>query len=98
MMEENIKTGEYYKHFKGKNIYRILATNVTYTGTQSNGELTDLVIYQNIKDGKVFAREAEELLEELDEERQKQYHQKYRIVRISEEEALKEVQRSEEER
>ena len=84
---EEIKKGDYYKHFKGKNIYQILASNVTYTGTNTNCELTNLVVYQNIIDGKIFTREANELFEELDEEKQKQYGQKYRIKKISEEEA-----------
>lgn len=95
---KEIKQGEYYKHFKGKNIYRILATNVTYTGTKALNELKNLVVYQNIVDGKIFTREAEELLEELDEEKQHQYGQKCRIEKISEEEALKKVQGYEEER
>ena len=95
---EEIKQGDYYKHFKGKNIYQILASNVTYTGTNANNELTNLVVYQNIKDGKIFVREANELLEELDEERQKQYGQKCRIQKISEEEANKAIKEQEEER
>ena len=84
---DEIKVGEYYKHFKGKNIYKILATDVTYTGTNIQKELTNLVVYQNIENGKIFVREENELLEEIDEERQKQYGQKYRIQKISEEEA-----------
>ena len=82
-----IQVGEYYKHFKGENIYKILATNVIYTGTNIQKELTNLVVYQNIENRKIFVREENELLEEIDEERQKQYGQKYRIQKISEEEA-----------
>lgn len=94
---EEVKVGDYYKHFKGKNIYRILTTNVTYTGTNANKELNNLVVYQNIIDGKVFVREANELFEELDEDRQKQYNQKHRIEKISEKEALSKLRMTDEE-
>ena len=93
-----IKKGEYYKHFKGKNIYKILACNVIYTGTKVQEELNNLVVYQNIKDGKIFVREADELLQELEEEKQIQYGQKYRIEKISEDEAKEVIKELEEER
>lgn len=83
-----LKKDEYYKHFKGKNIYKILATCVTYTGDKLSGESNTLVVYQNIIDGNIFAREEEELLEELSKDKQEMYHQKYRIEKISKEEAL----------
>ena len=64
-----MEVGEYYKHFKGKNIYKILATNVTYTGESAGVELKDLVVYQNIIDKKIFVREYTELTEELSKEK-----------------------------
>ena len=57
-MNNNIKTGEYYKHFKGKNlveknIYEIIATKVTYTGEKMS-DVKDLVVYKNIFDNKII--------------------------------------------
>lgn len=56
-----MELGEYYKHFKGKNIYKILATNVKYTGESAGIELKDLVVYQNIIVKNIFGREYVEL-------------------------------------
>lgn len=85
-----IKINRLYKHFKGttlveKNIYRILATNVIYSG-DNNRDISDLVIYQNIFDGKIFAREVSDLTGTLDEEKQALYQQTYRIEELTDEE------------
>lgn len=85
-----IKINRLYKHFKGttlveKNIYRILATNVIYSG-DNNRDLSDLVIYQNIFDGKIFAREVSDLSGTLDSDKQELYNQVYRIEELTEEE------------
>lgn len=85
-----MEVGEYYKHFKGKNIYKILATNVKYTGESAGVELKDLVVYQNIINKNIFVREYAELTEELSKEKQEQYGRKYRIEKLTEEE-LKEL-------
>lgn len=89
-MNNQIKIGEYYKHFKGetlveKNIYEILQTNVIYTGEHMT-ETKDLVIYKNIFDNKIFAREASDLLTEIEPEKQEKYHQKTRIQKLTPEE------------
>lgn len=85
-----IKINRLYKHFKGttlveKNIYRILATNVIYSG-DNNRDLSDLVIYQNIFDGKIFAREVNDLSGTLDSDKQELYNQVHRIEELTEEE------------
>ncbi len=81
--------GEYYKHFKGENIYEILETGVIYSGDASDKPIENLVIYKNVFQGKIFARELEDLIEELPIERQKIYGQKHRMEKLSEEEVEK---------
>ncbi len=85
-----IKINRLYKHFKGttlveKNIYRILATNVIYSGNNDR-DLSDLVIYQNIFDGKIFAREVSDLTGTLDSDKQDMYKQVHRIEELTDEE------------
>lgn len=89
-MNNQIKVGEYYKHFKGetlveKNIYEILQTNVVYTG-ENMSDVKDLVIYRNIFDNKIFAREESGMLEELSQEKQDKYHQQTRVQKLTDEE------------
>ena len=89
-MDNKIKVGEYYKHFKGKslvekNIYIILETNVIYTGEKMS-EVKDLVIYKNIFDNKIFVREESDILKELNKEQQAKYNQKTRIQKLTKEE------------
>ena len=89
------------KHFKGQDIYdkiiyRILKTNVTgasvdwanviYSGDNDAELSSDLVIYQNIIDGKIFAREYADLISVLSEEKQVTYKQTHRVEPLSEEE------------
>lgn len=88
----NIKVGDLYKHFKGnslleKNIYEIIAVGVIYTGEGANKPLDNLVVYKNIfQEGKIFTREYDDLIGELSEEKQKQYGQKHRIEKLTEDE------------
>lgn len=88
---EKLKVGSLLKHFKGtnlieKNIYKVIATNVAYTGENAD-KLQDLVVYESVfQKGKVFVREYEDLLQELSEEKQKLYNQKYRVECLTEEE------------
>ena len=67
MMQESIlKVGDLCKHFKGenlidKNIYKILAVGVTYSGVKVEEKLENLVVYENIFQNKIFTREYEDL-------------------------------------
>ena len=89
---EVLKVGDLCKHFKGKsllekNIYEIMAVGVIYTGEGVNKTLDNLVVYKNIfQEGKIFTREYDELIGELSEEKQKQYGQKQRIEKLTEDE------------
>ena len=89
---EVLKVGDLCKHFKGKsllekNIYEIMAVGVIYTGEGVNKTLDNLVVYKNIfQEGKIFTREYDELIGELSEEKQKQYGQKHRIEKLTEDE------------
>lgn len=89
-MELNV--GDYCKHFKGKdlvqkNIYKIIAKGVIYTGENANAPLDNLVVYKNIfGEGKIFTREYSDLVEELSEEKKKEYEQTYRVEKLTDEE------------
>ncbi len=88
----NIKVGDLCKHFKGKsilekNIYEIMEVGVTYTGEAAKKPLDNLVVYKNIfGEDKPFTREYDDLIGELSEEKQKQYGQKHRIEKLTEDE------------
>ena len=48
-----LKVGDLCKHFKGanlleKNIYEIIAINVTYTGDKAKEPIENLVVYKNV--------------------------------------------------
>ena len=86
-----LKVGDLCKHFKGnnlleKNIYEIVAINVTYTGENAKTSLDNLVVYKNIFQDKLFTREYNDLVAELSEEKQRQYGQKCRIEKLTQEE------------
>lgn len=87
-----LKVGDLCKHFKGtslleKNIYEIIAKGVIYTGENSKAPLDNLVVYKNIfQENKLFTREYNDLVEELSEEKQKQYAQTYRVQKLTQEE------------
>lgn len=86
-MTNKIKVGEYYKHFKGetlveKNIYEILQTDVIYTG-EAMSDVKDLVVYKNIFDNKIFAREESDMLKELEPDKQQKYHQQTRVQKLT---------------
>ena len=86
-----LKKGDLCKHFKGtnldeKNIYEILEVGVKYSGDASDKPIENLVIYENIFQGKIFARELEDLIAELPLEKQEQYGQRYRVEKLTPEE------------
>ena len=86
-----LKKGDLCKHFKGKtldekNIYKILEMGVTYSGDNSENPINNLVVYENIFQGKIFARELEDLEEELPIEKQKEYGQVHRVEKLTDEE------------
>ena len=87
-----LKVGDLCKHFKGnslveKNIYEIIAMDVTYTGDNAKSLIDNLVVYKNIfQENKLFTREYNDLVAELPEEKQKQYGQKCRIEKLTQEE------------
>ena len=79
-----LKKGDLCKHFKGKNlqeknIYEVLETGVNYSGDASENPIKDLVIYKNIRQGKIFAREMSDLVAELTPEKQQEFGQKHRV-------------------
>ena len=85
------KKGDLCKHFKGKNlreknIYEILEMGVKYSGDASANTIENLVVYKNIFQGKIFAREYEDLVAELPEEKQELYGQKYRVQKLTQDE------------
>ena len=88
----DLNIGDYCKHFKGKdlvekNIYKIIAKGVIYTGENANAPLDNLVVYKNIfAEGKIFTREYSDLVEELSEEKKKEYDQTYRVEKLTDEE------------
>ena len=101
-MNMNLKIATFYKHFKGKdliekNIYLIIAIGISkndfnemqpkYVGdNKDNINYSDLVIYLNYFQNQLFAREYQDLVEELTKEQQKEYSQKYRIEVLTTEE------------
>lgn len=86
-----LEKGDLCKHFKGscleeKNIYEILEVGVKYSGDASDKKIEDLVIYKNIFQNKIFAREMRDLIEELPIEKQKLYGQVHRVEKLTPEE------------
>lgn len=86
-----LKKGDLCKHFKGKNlqeknIYEVLETGVNYSGDASENPIKDLVIYKNIRQGKIFAREMSDLVAELTPEKQQEFGQKHRVDLLTKEE------------
>lgn len=86
-----LKKGDLCKHFKGtnldeKNIYEILEVGVKYSGDASEKSIENLVIYKNIFQGKIFARELEDLIAELPQEKQVKYGQVHRIEKLNDSE------------
>ena len=101
-MNRNLKIATFYKHFKGKdliekNIYLIIAIGISkndfnemqpkYVGdNKDNINYSDLVIYLNYFQNQLFAREYQDLIEELTEKQQKEYSQKYRVQALDKKE------------
>lgn len=86
-----LKKGDLCKHFKGKNlqeknIYEVLETGVNYSGDASENPIKNLVIYKNIRQGKIFAREMSDLVAELTPEKQQEFGQKHRVDLLTNEE------------
>lgn len=86
-----LKKGDLCKHFKGKNlqeknIYEVLETGVNYSGDASENQIKNLVIYKNIRQGKIFAREMSDLVAELTPEKQQEFGQKHRVDLLTKEE------------
>lgn len=86
-----LKKGDLCKHFKGKNlqeknIYEVLETGVNYSGDASENPIKDLVIYKNIRQGKIFAREMSDLVAELTPEKHQEFGQKHRVDLLTNEE------------
>lgn len=86
-----LKKGDLCKHFEGKNlqeknIYEVLETGVNYSGDASENPIKDLVIYKNIRQGKIFAREMSDLVAELTPEKQQEFGQKHRVDLLTKEE------------
>lgn len=86
-----LEKGDLCKHFKGtnlneKNIYEILEVGVKYSGDASENPIENLVIYKNIFQGKIFARELNDLIAELPQEKQAQYGQVHRVEKLNDEE------------
>ena len=85
------KKGDLCKHFKGKdliqkNIYEVLETGVKYTGT-AVGIKDKLIVYRIFfQEDKIFAREESELAEQLEESMQREFRQKYRVEKLTQEE------------
>ena len=89
--KQNIKVGDLCKHFKGhsleeKNIYRILHLNVTYSGDHMTPPSSDLCVYENIFQNRIFTREASEVFEELPADKQLEFNQTYRVEKLTPEE------------
>jgi len=87
------KKGDLCKHFKGKdlsekNIYEILEMGVKYSGDASEKPIENLVIYKNIFQNKIFARELSDLIAELSIEKQELYGQKYRVEKLTQDEIV----------
>ena len=96
----NIKEGSLCKHFKGKrlidkNIYRIISlnnkgkdldSNITYTGERDVKKSNNLVIYMNIFNKMLFARELDDFDVELDKAKQEEFGQMHRVELLTEKE------------
>ena len=86
-----LQKGDLFKHFKGislddKNICEVLEIGVKYSGDNSDKPIENLVVYKNVFQNKIFARELEDLTAELSPEKQKEYGQKHRAEKLNEEE------------
>ncbi len=86
-----LQKGDLFKHFKGtslddKNICEVLEIGVKYSGDNSDKPIENLVVYKNVFQNKIFARELEDLTAELSPEKQEEYGQKHRVEKLNEEE------------
>lgn len=90
----------YCKHYKGKtliekNIYQILELNKTgkdinfdeviYSGdSEEFALLTNLVVYRNVFQNKIFAREQSDLIKKLSVEKKEEFKQEFVVEPLSE--------------
>ena len=86
-----LQKGDLFKHFKGtslddKNICEVLEVGVKYSGDKSDTPIENLVIYKNIFQNKIFARELDDLTAELSPEKQELYGQKHRAEKLTDDE------------
>lgn len=73
-----VKTGEYYRHFKG-NLYEVMAV------ARDAGTEEKMVVYRDLEDEeKVWVRSLEEFLGETDTEKYPDAGQKYRFEKVEE--------------
>ncbi len=97
------KEGDFAKHFKGKrlidkNIYRIISfnnkgidldENVKYTGVRDAKKAKNLVIYMNVFNKMLFARELDDFYVEIAKDKQEEFGQMHRVEPLTEEEIKK---------
>lgn len=69
------KSGEIYKHFKGK-LYEVIAI-----GTHAESH-EDFVIYKSINDDKIWIRPLEMFISKVDKEKYPNIIQEYRFEKI----------------
>ena len=97
-----LKVGMLCKHFKGKDlvekkIYRIEkigvngknidSSKIIYSGDKDLLISKNLVMYSNIfQEGKLFAREYEDLISELSDDKKELYNQTFRLEPLNDEE------------
>jgi uncharacterized protein len=100
ILEHVFEEGSLAKHFKGKklvykNIYRIISLNnkginldsgIKYTGTSDVNKANNLVIYMNVFNKRLFARELDDFYVELSDEEQKRFGQVHRVEPLTQEE------------
>ncbi len=95
-----LNVGSLCKHFKhkrliDKNIYKIISLNnkgkdldinITYTGEKDVKKATNLVIYMNIFNKQLFAREYDDFYVKLNKEKQEEFGQMHRVEPLTEQE------------
>ena len=76
-MERNIEIGKIYRHFKG-HIYKVI--NIAL----DSEDLSKLVVYKNIDDGKVWVRDYNMFNSKVDKEKYPEVKQEYRFESVDE--------------
>lgn len=81
-MDREVKIGKIYKHFKG-HLYKVTA--IAYDSekyNEENEELSKVVVYENIENGKCWVRPYDMFNSLVDKEKYKNIEQKYRFEEI----------------